>query len=148
MPIMRIDIAKIVYPCFISTLIVEVSMSSGQKQFKSLRYSDSGVNIDEGNRLIRDIVPHANRTKRAGVSSTLGGFGGLRHESCWLYRSDTSGRYRWHWHKTELAKTTGLHHAVGIDLVAMCANDILVQGAMPLFSRLFCSRQIKSFDGC
>ena len=52
-------------------------MSSGQKQPKSLKYSDAGVDIDEGDALIGDIAPHAKRTKRAGASTDLGGFGGL-----------------------------------------------------------------------
>ena len=52
-------------------------MSSGQKQPKSLKYSDAGVDIDEGDALIGDIAPHAKRTKRAGASTNLGGFGGL-----------------------------------------------------------------------
>ena len=50
-------------------------MSSGQKQPKSLKYSDAGVDIDEGDALIGDIAPHAKRTKRAGASTNLGGFG-------------------------------------------------------------------------
>ena len=109
-------------------------MSSGQKQPKSLKYSDTGVNIDEGDALIGDIAPHAKRTKRAGASTYLGGFGGLFdtkeagfHDPILVAATDGVGT------KLELAKTTGLHRGVGIDLVAMCANDILAQGAMPLF---------------
>jgi|MDSV01.3.fsa_nt_gb phosphoribosylformylglycinamidine cyclo-ligase len=134
MPIMRLDFVKIVYPCLISIIIVEASMSSGQKQSKSLKYSDAGVDIDEGDALIRDITPHARRTKRAGASTDLGGFGGLFDtksagftDPILVAATDGVGT------KLELAKTTGRHHAVGIDLVAMCANDILAQGAMPLF---------------
>ncbi|MDA8797858.1 phosphoribosylformylglycinamidine cyclo-ligase [Alphaproteobacteria bacterium] len=109
-------------------------MSSGQKQPKSLKYSDAGVDIDEGDALIGDIAPHAKRTKRAGASTDLGGFGGLFdtkaagfHDPILVAATDGVGT------KLELAKTTGLHRGVGIDLVAMCANDILAQGAMPLF---------------
>ena len=109
-------------------------MSSGQKQPKSLKYSDAGVDIDEGDALIGDIAPHAKRTKRAGASTNLGGFGGLFdtkaagfHDPILVAATDGVGT------KLELAKTTGLHRGVGIDLVAMCANDILAQGAMPLF---------------
>ena len=109
-------------------------MSSGQKQPKSLKYSDAGVDIDEGEALIGDIAPHAKRTKRAGASTNLGGFGGLFdtkaagfHDPILVAATDGVGT------KLELAKITGLHRGVGIDLVAMCANDILAQGAMPLF---------------
>ena len=52
-------------------------MSSGQKQTKPYKYSDAGVDIDEGDALIKEIVPHAKRTKRAGANTDLGGFGGL-----------------------------------------------------------------------
>ena len=109
-------------------------MSSGQKQPKSLKYIDAGVDIDEGNALIGDIAPHAKRTKRAGASTNLGGFGALFDtkaagfiDPILVAATDGVGT------KLELAKTTGIHRAVGIDLVAMCANDILAQGAMPLF---------------
>lgn len=109
-------------------------MFSGQKQSKSFKYSDTGVDIDEGEALVKDIAPHAKRTKRAGASTDLGGFGGLFDtkaagfsDPVLVAATDGVGT------KLELAKTTGLHHAVGIDLVAMCANDILAQGAMPLF---------------
>ena len=84
--------------------------------------------------LIGDIAPHAKRTKRDGASTNLGGFGGLFdikaagfHDPILVAATDGVGT------KLELAKTTGLHRGVGIDLVAMCANDILAQGAMPLF---------------
>ena len=52
-------------------------MSSGQKQSKSFKYSDAGVDIDAGEALIEDIAHHAKRTKRPGASTDLGGFGGL-----------------------------------------------------------------------
>ena len=117
-------------------------MSSGQKQPKSLKYSDAGVDIDEGDALIGDIAPHAKRTKRAGASTDLGGFGGLFdinaagfHDPILVAATDGVGT------KLELAKTTGLHRGVGIDLVAMCANDILAQGAMPLFSLIILPRE-------
>ena len=109
-------------------------MSSGQKQSKPLKYSDVGVDIDEGDALIGDIAPHATRTKRAGASTDLGGFGGLFDikaagfiDPILVAATDGVGT------KLELAKTTGLHHGVGVDLVAMCANDVLAQGAKPLF---------------
>ena len=109
-------------------------MSSTQKQPKSLNYSDTGVNIDEGDALISDIAPHANRTQQPGTNTKLGGFGGLFDlksagfiDPILVASTDGVGT------KLELAKRTGWHRSVGIDLVAMCANDILAQGAMPLF---------------
>ena len=109
-------------------------MSNRQKQLKPLKYSDAGVDIDAGDALIGDIAPHAKRTRRAGADSSLGGFGGLFDlkaagfiDPVLVAATDGVGT------KLELAKKTGLHRSIGIDLVAMCANDILAQGAMPLF---------------
>ena len=109
-------------------------MSIRQKQPKPLKYSDAGVDIDAGDALIGDISPHAKRTRRAGAESDLGGFGGLFDlraagftDPILVAATDGVGT------KLELAKQTGLHRGIGIDLVAMCANDILAQGAMPLF---------------
>ena len=109
-------------------------MSNRQKQPKPLKYSDAGVNIDAGDALIGDIAPHAKRTRRVGADPSLGGFGGLFDlkaagftDPVLVAATDGVGT------KIELAKQTGLHRGIGIDLVAMCANDILVQGAMPLF---------------
>jgi phosphoribosylformylglycinamidine cyclo-ligase len=109
-------------------------MSNRQKQAKPLKYSDAGVNIDEGDALINDIAPHAKRTRRAGANADLGGFGGLFDpraagfsDPILVAATDGVGT------KLKLANKTGLHRGIGIDLVAMCANDILVQGAKPLF---------------
>ena len=109
-------------------------MSNRQKQLKPLKYSDAGVDIDAGDALINDIAPHAKRTRRSGADSSLGGFGGLFDlkaagfiDPVLVAATDGVGT------KLELAKKTGLHRGIGIDLVAMCANDILAQGAMPLF---------------
>ena len=109
-------------------------MSNGQKQPKPLKYSDAGVDIDAGDALISDIAPHAKRTCRAGANSSLGGFGGLFdlkaagfNDPILVAATDGVGT------KLELAKQTGLLRGIGIDLVAMCANDIITQGAMPLF---------------
>ena len=109
-------------------------MSNQQKQPKPLKYIDAGVDIKAGDALIGDIAPHAKRTQRAGTDSSLGGFGGLFDlkaagftDPVLVAATDGVGT------KLELAKQTGLHRGIGIDLVAMCANDILVQGAMPLF---------------
>ena len=109
-------------------------MSSGQKQPKSLKYSDAGVDIDAGDALVRDIAPLAKQTKRAGADSDLGGFGGLFDlraagftDPILVAATDGVGT------KLELAKATGLHHGVGIDLVAMCANDILAKAQCHCF---------------
>ena len=99
-----------------------------------LTYRDSGVNIDTGNELIERIKPAVKRTNRAGVISGLGGFGGL-FELPWsdykqpVLVSGTDGVGT----KLKLAIETNQHSTIGIDLVAMCVNDIIVTGAEPLF---------------
>jgi phosphoribosylformylglycinamidine cyclo-ligase len=98
-----------------------------------LRYRDAGVDIDAGEALVHRIKPLAASTRRAGVLSGLGGFGGL-FELPTGYRSPvlvsgTDGVGT----KLKLAVALDRHEGVGIDLVAMCANDIVVAGAEPLF---------------
>ncbi|HQT25486.1 MAG TPA: AIR synthase related protein, partial [Burkholderiales bacterium] len=99
----------------------------------SLSYRDAGVDIDAGDRLIENIKPHAKRTMREGVLGGIGGFGAL-FEIPKKYRepvlvSGTDGVGT----KLKLAFELEKHDTVGIDLVAMSVNDILVQGAEPLF---------------
>jgi len=99
----------------------------------SLSYKDAGVDIDAGDRLIENIKPHAKKTLREGVLGGIGGFGAL-FEISKKYRepvlvSGTDGVGT----KLRLAFMLGKHDTVGIDLVAMSVNDILVQGAEPLF---------------
>ncbi len=99
----------------------------------SLSYSDAGVDIDAGDRLVENIKPFAKRTLRPEVLGGLGGFGALV-EIGKNYRnpvlvSGTDGVGT----KLKLAFDWDLHDTVGIDLVAMSVNDILVQGAEPLF---------------
>jgi phosphoribosylformylglycinamidine cyclo-ligase len=105
-------------------------MSSDQG---SLTYRDAGVDIDAGNALVERIKPMVKRTFRPEVMGGLGGFGGL---------FDLSGRYREPvlvsgtdgvGTKLKLAQQLGRHDTIGIDLVGMCVNDVLVQGAEPLF---------------
>ena len=96
----------------------------------SLSYKDS----DAGNRLIDRIKPLVAKTRRPGVMAGLGGFGALFELPLDRYRqpvlvSGTDGVGT----KLKLAIDTGLHDTIGIDLVAMCVNDIVVQGAEPLF---------------
>ncbi|VAW91467.1 Phosphoribosylformylglycinamidine cyclo-ligase [hydrothermal vent metagenome] len=99
----------------------------------SLSYRDAGVDIDTGNELIEQIKPHVAKTKRPGVLSGLGGFGAM-FEIPDSYKqpvlvSGTDGVGT----KLKLAIESGVHDTIGIDLVAMCANDLIVQGAEPLF---------------
>jgi len=100
----------------------------------SLSYRDSGVDIDAGNRLIERIKPAVAGTRRPGVLAGLGGFGALFELPIDRYRqpvlvSGTDGVGT----KLKLAIETGRHDKIGVDLVAMCVNDIVVQGAEPLF---------------
>ena len=100
----------------------------------SLSYRDAGVDIEAGNALVDRIKPHASRTKRPGVMAGLGGFGGLFELPVDRYKkpilvSGTDGVGT----KLRLAIESGIHNTIGIDLVAMCVNDIIVLGAEPLF---------------
>jgi phosphoribosylformylglycinamidine cyclo-ligase len=99
-----------------------------------LSYRDAGVDIDAGAALVERIKPIARRTARPGVLAGLGGFGALFELPAGRYRepvlvSGTDGVGT----KLKLAIQLGRHDTVGIDLVAMCANDLVVQGAEPLF---------------
>ena len=100
----------------------------------ALSYRDAGVDIDAGDRLVERIKPIAARTRRPGILGGIGGFGALFEVPLDRYRqpvlvSGTDGVGT----KLKLAMQLGKHDTIGIDLVAMCANDIVVQGAEPLF---------------
>lgn len=100
----------------------------------AITYRDAGVDIDAGNRLVELIKPLARSTRRAGADTDLGGFGGLFDLKGAGFRdpvlvSATDGVGT----KLKIAIDTGQHATIGIDLVAMCVNDLVVQGAEPLF---------------
>ena len=109
-------------------------MSNKQSGENGLSYRDAGVDIDAGNSLIERIKPHAKRTHRPGVLGGLGGFGAMFELPLERYRqpvlvSGTDGVGT----KLRLALELGKHDTIGIDLVAMCVNDLIVGGAEPLF---------------
>ncbi len=111
-----------------------IASSPPLPQTASLSYRDAGVDIDAGNRLVDRIKPHARRTLRPGVLGGLGGFGALFELPLDRYRqpvlvSGTDGVGT----KLKLALELNRHDTIGIDLVAMCVNDVLVVGAEPLF---------------
>ena len=99
-----------------------------------LTYRDAGVDIDAGNALVEAIKPLVRATRRPGADAEIGGFGGLFDlkaagfkDPVLVAANDGVGT------KVKIASETGLHDWVGIDLVAMCVNDLVVQGAEPLF---------------
>jgi len=99
-----------------------------------LTYADAGVDIDAGNAMVEEIKPLVRATRRAGADAEIGGFGGLFDlkaagftDPILVAANDGVGT------KVKIAIETGLHHTIGIDLVAMCVNDLIVQGAEPLF---------------
>jgi phosphoribosylformylglycinamidine cyclo-ligase len=99
-----------------------------------LTYADSGVDIDAGNRLVDMIKPLVRATARPGAAAEIGGFGGLFDlkaagftDPVLVAATDGVGT------KLKIAVETGLHDGIGIDLVAMSVNDLVVQGAEPLF---------------
>ncbi len=110
-------------------------MSAAKDQSpKPITYADAGVDIDAGNALVAAIKPLAKATSRPGADVDLGGFGGLFdlkrtgfRDPILVAANDGVGT------KLKIAIDTGRHSTIGIDLVAMCVNDLVVQGAEPLF---------------
>jgi phosphoribosylformylglycinamidine cyclo-ligase len=109
-------------------------MDSKLNQSDPYTYAKAGVSIEAGNALVRAIAPLAKATRRAGANAELGGFGGFFdlkaagfNDPLLVAANDGVGT------KLKLAIESGRHDGVGIDLVAMCVNDLIVQGAEPLF---------------
>ncbi|KAN0100454.1 Phosphoribosylglycinamide synthetase, ATP-grasp (A) domain containing protein [Tylopilus felleus] len=101
---------------------------------KGLTYEQAGVSVDAGNSLVDAIKPYVRATKRTGAGAELGGFGGIFDLKAVGYKdpllvSGTDGVGT----KLRIAIETGIHDLAGIDLVAMSVNDLLVQGAEPLY---------------
>ncbi|KAH9178618.1 aminoimidazole ribonucleotide synthetase [Lactarius sanguifluus] len=99
-----------------------------------LTYAQTGVSIDEGNALVEAIKPYVRATRRSGTNAEIGGFGGVFDLKAAGYAdpllvSGTDGVGT----KLRIAIDAGIHDTVGIDLVAMSVNDLLVQGAEPLY---------------
>src|ERR1700685_316689 len=106
-------------------------MNSGKN---GITYRDSGVDIDAGEALVARIAPAARATRRPGADADLGGFGGLFDLKAAGFKdpvlvASTDGVGT----KLKIAIDTGLFSGIGQDLVAMCVNDLVVQGAEPLF---------------
>jgi phosphoribosylformylglycinamidine cyclo-ligase len=106
----------------------------GRDSSETLTYADAGVDIDAGNRMVELIKPHVRSTRRRGADAEIGGFGGLFDlkaagfvDPILVAANDGVGT------KVKIAIESGIHHTVGVDLVAMCVNDLVVQGAEPLF---------------
>ncbi|GGB43208.1 phosphoribosylformylglycinamidine cyclo-ligase [Roseibium aquae] len=105
-----------------------------RQQANGLTYAAAGVDIDAGNALVKAIAPMVKATARPGADSEIGGFGGLFDlkaagftDPVLVAANDGVGT------KLKIAIESGQHRTVGIDLVAMCVNDLVVQGAEPLF---------------
>ena len=114
-------------------------------QNKGLSYSDAGVDIDAGNELVERIKPSLKKTNRPGVLSAIGGFGGLFDlkaagfkDPILVAATDGVGT------KLKIAIETKKLSTIGIDLVAMCVNDLICQGAEPLiFLDYFATGKLK-----
>ncbi|MFZ5746165.1 MAG: phosphoribosylformylglycinamidine cyclo-ligase [Pseudomonadota bacterium] len=109
-------------------------MSTSEGPDARYTYADAGVSIAAGNALVRAIAPLARSTRRPGADADLGGFGGIFDPKAAGFKdpllvaaNDGVGT------KLKLAIEHDRHDGVGVDLVAMCANDLIVQGAEPLF---------------
>ena len=105
-----------------------------QHKPSGLTYAEAGVDIDAGNRLVDLIRPAVRATRRPGADGEIGGFGGVFDlkaagfaDPLLVAANDGVGT------KVKIAIESGRHETIGVDLVAMCVNDLIVQGAEPLF---------------
>src|SRR6476661_3955221 len=105
-----------------------------EKLPNGLTYAQAGVDIDAGNAMVDEIKPLVRATRRRGADAEIGGFGGLFDlkaagfsDPILVAANDGVGT------KVKIAIESGIHDTVGVDLVAMCVNDLVVQGAEPLF---------------
>ncbi len=115
-------------------MLTRIAMTTGRTTDQGLTYREAGVDIDAGDALVDAIKPLAASTRRPGADGALGGFGGLFDLKAAGFKdpvlvSGTDGVGT----KLMLAFATGRHGTIGVDLVAMCVNDVLAQGAEPLF---------------
>ena len=124
-----------------------MSTGSNSKDTSSLTYRQAGVDVDAGNALVDRIKPLAASTKRVGADADLGGFGGLFDLAACKFKdpvlvsaNDGVGT------KLKIAIDAGAHDFVGIDLVAMCVNDLIVQGAEPLFFLDYIATRARDID--
>ena len=113
---------------------IEMDKTMSQDRRTGLTYADAGVDIDAGNAMVDRIKPLVRATRRPGADAEIGGFGGLFDlkaagfsDPILVAANDGVGS------KVKIAIETGRHTTIGIDLVAMCVNDLVVQGAEPLF---------------
>ncbi|MGE0232986.1 MAG: phosphoribosylformylglycinamidine cyclo-ligase [Flavobacteriaceae bacterium] len=107
---------------------------ASENEKDGLTYADAGVDVDRGNAFVERIKPFVKATARSGADSQIGGFGGVfdlkaagYSDPLLVAANDGVGT------KVKIAIETGHHDTIGIDLVAMCVNDLVVQGAEPLF---------------
>ncbi|MGH6842075.1 MAG: AIR synthase related protein, partial [Methylocella sp.] len=104
------------------------------KNNNGLTYAGAGVDIDAGAAMVEKIKPLVRATRRRGTDAEIGGFGGAFDlkaagfaDPILVAANDGAGT------KVKVAVEAGIHGTIGIDLVAMCVNDVVVQGAEPLF---------------
>ncbi len=125
---LKVKVQSLEGPAFIEAI---------QKKCKTtVSYADAGVSIDAGNSLVELIKPSCKATRRPGCDAELGGFGGLFDLAAAGYKSEDTiiiGATDGVGTKLRVAHLTKKHESVGIDLVAMCVNDLIVAGGEPLF---------------